>query len=495
MSEVAPTQRTLDWLAAPWARKGAVPPLPISGLSMDSRRVVPGDAFVAVPGERGHGLAHAPDAVARGARAVLWDGADGVAVPNADDAAAAWVELPGLSDAVGHLASRFYGAPSEVLRVVAITGTDGKTSVSHYTAQLLEALGDPAAVVGTLGTGRLGRLHPGLHTTPDAVTLHQGLRACLDAGARSVAVEASSHALAQDRLQAVAVELAVFTNLGHDHLDYHGSHEAYAAAKTRLFLDMAPWAAVLNRDDAFGRRLHAAIRVPGGALTYSAQGAVEADLALAWCRATPEGLLLKPRDASVEEAVSVDLLGTFQADNVLAAVGAVRKLGHESAAIWRAVAGLRPVPGRMERFALEGGPTVVVDYAHTPGALEHAIDSLRAHCRGALWVVFGCGGDRDRAKRPRMGEIASRRADRVVVTDDNPRGEAPEAIVADILAGAAHRRVRVEHDRAAAIHWAVERAGPEDVVLIAGKGHENAQEIEGVAHPFSDREVVRSWMR
>ncbi len=458
----------------------------VRGLALDSRRVRAGDAFIALQGATRHGIEFAPQALAQGAAVVLAERTERIA---ADPGHAIWID--DLRAQVGEIAARFFDRPSAALRVIGVTGTNGKTSIVQLLAAALEHLGARAATIGTLGAGLAGALAPGERTTPDAIAVHGLLAEFRDAGATHVAMEVSSHALDQGRVNAVDFAVAVFTNLTRDHLDYHGTMAAYGAAKAKLFAWPGLAAAVINADDAFGREL--ARTLPRGVqrLRYAiADG--DAELRASEVRTGDAGLAFRLHTPWGEGAVASALLGQFNVYNLLAVAGALGALGYTFAQIRDALARLRPVAGRMQRLGGADAPLVVIDYAHTPDALEQALTSLRAHCRGRLTCVFGCGGERDRGKRPLMGAIAERLADRVIVTDDNPRGEDGDAIVAEILAGLARReRALVERDRAAAIAAAVGAARAGDVVLIAGKGHEPYQEIAGIRHPFDDAAIAR----
>ena len=440
----------------------------IERLSSDSRRCAPGVAFLAYPGEKADGRAHIGDAIARGAAAVLWEEKDFCwrgdwRVPNA--------AVPGLKHKAGVLAHEFCGRPSESLWVCGVTGTNGKTSCSQWLAALLEK----TAVIGTLGAGFPGALAEGVNTTPDAVETQFLLKRFRDQGARAVAMEVSSHGLVQGRINGVHFKCALFTNLTHDHLDYHGSMTAYGEAKARLFEAPGLETAVLNLDDPFGvelaRRLRGRVRTIG----YS----------------------LAPRAAPVNQSIVADAglripaLGTFNVSNALGVLGCLVANGIPLEQGKRLLARLPPVPGRMQALGEE--PLVVIDYAHTPDALENVLNALRpaAQARGGrLMVVFGAGGDRDPTKRPLMGAIAARLADRVLITSDNPRGEDPRAIISQIEKGAPGRH-EVEPDRARAIENIISKADKNDVVLIAGKGHETYQEIAGRRTHFSDEEHAR----
>ncbi|HKK13203.1 MAG TPA: UDP-N-acetylmuramoyl-L-alanyl-D-glutamate--2,6-diaminopimelate ligase [Gammaproteobacteria bacterium] len=465
----------------------------VQGLATDSRRVQPGDLFLARAGRHTHGLRHLDQALAAGAAAVVWEPVPGAAPPAA---AVPAVAVPGLGQVLGVIADRFFGHPSGELAVIGVTGTDGKTSCSHFIAQALDEATAPCGLIGTLGYGRYGALDAGTHTTPDAVALQRELAGLRDAGARRVVMEASSHALHQGRTTAVRFHTAVLTNLGRDHLDYHGDLASYADAKRGLFESPGLAHAVLNADDAFGRELLETLSGGLDTLAYGLQalppdrpGVQGDELVL-----DPQGLHLRVRSPWGSGTLGTRLLGRFNASNLLGALGALVVLGVPFEQALHRLGQTATVPGRMECFGGgPGQPLVVVDYAHTPQALEQVLGALREHCDGALWCVFGAGGERDAGKRPLMGRVAERLADRVVVTDDNPRNEDATQIVVDILAGLqAPDAVYVERDRGRAIALAVDRARPGDVVLVAGKGHEDYQQIGARRVPFSDREQVRA---
>ena len=462
--------------------------VPVPRLVADSRAVQPGDVFVALAGTSTHGLHHAEAALSRGAAVVLHDGL----VPAGLVPPARAIAVPALRARLGAWADRVAGEPSAALRVVGVTGTNGKTSTVQLLAQALEALGVPAGTIGTLGAGRVGRIVEGERTTPDVLSVHALLGRLRADGAQAVAMEVSSHALDQGRVDGVRFEVAVFTNLTRDHLDYHGTMEAYGEAKARLFAMPGLKAAVFNLDDAFGARLAARSGVPE-VFTVSAAGRASARLRLEDLVLDGEGLRFVLVEGGRRASVRSPLLGRFNADNLLAVAAALRALGFAFEAVAGVLGGLSPVHGRMTRLGGGAKPLVVVDYAHTPDALAQALASLRGHARGALVCVFGCGGERDRGKRPEMAAAAEAGADRVIVTDDNPRGEDGEAIVADILAG--FRRPgehRVLRDRRAAIRAAVREAEAGDIVLVAGKGHEPYQEVAGQRLPFDDVAEARA---
>lgn len=480
---------TMQALLSPWGIQAS--PQSVRGLAMNSQDVVAEGVFLAVAGEQGHGADYIDDAIAAGAHFVICEPApdlDQAAIESrCKDAGVVSIRFPELHRHVGELAAHYFGHPGHALRVVGVTGTDGKTSVVHYIAQLLTELGVRCGVLGTLGYGLLGDLKPTRHTTADPVSVQRQLKAIVDAGASAVAMEVSSHALAQHRVSAVPFHTAVLTYLGRDHLDYHGSLEAYAAAKRQLFdwPDLA--CRVINMDDKFGAGL-ADISDASVLIQYgSGEGN---DWQILAVESITTGLIVRLRHTNKTYAMELPLMGQFNAANVVAAMAAAG-WDQSAQAVLDATTAIRPVPGRMERFIAADGPLVVVDYAHTPGALESALGALRQHATGKLWCVFGCGGDRDAGKRALMGEVAERLADRVMLTSDNPRGEAPEQIVADIRAGITRsENISVELDRAAAIAHVIEQASSGDAVLIAGKGHETVQWLGQRALPFSDREQV-----
>ncbi len=479
---------------------GAAGDIVVHGLSLDSRRVNARDAFVALAGAHAHGITFAPAASARGAAVILAEkpGAD-ASVPRAASGsepgktpAAPIVWVDGLRDQLGAIAARFFGEPSHALSVIGVTGTNGKTSTVQLLAQALDHAGRRVATIGTLGAGLHGAIREGERTTPDAIAVHGLLADFRDAGASHVAMEVSSHALDQGRVNGVAFDLAVFTNLTRDHLDYHGTMAAYGAAKQRLFAWPGLGAAIINVDDAFGRALVATLPAGVALLRYGI-GNDAADVVASALESGSNGqtfVLTTPWGAG---SVSTRLLGRFNVSNLLAVAGCLGQLGYPFAAIRDALAALKPVAGRMSRLGgVRAQPLIVIDYAHTPDALEQALTSLRAHCTGRLVCVFGCGGERDVGKRPQMGAIAERLADRILITDDNPRGENGDTIVEQILAGLARPLgAIVERDRAHAIAHAISLAQAGDIVLIAGKGHEPYQEIGGEKRPFDDLAVAR----
>ncbi len=467
--------------AARWLKAG------VRGvLRTDSRQVQPGDGFIAWPGAATDGRRYVAGALAAGAAACLVEQEGAEAFAFGGDARVA--SFPGLKAATGAIADAYFGSPSQGLAIVASTGTNGKTSTAWWTAQMLGALGRRCGVIGTLGVGEPGQVeHTGL-TTPDPVTLHAALRRMADQGFAGCALEASSIGLVERRLDALKIDVALFTNFTQDHLDYHGSMQAYWAAKRVLFAWPGLKAAAINIDDEHGHAL--AQELQGGALevwTVSLLGA--ARLQAQGLRYEGAGLAFEAVEGGQRATVNSTLVGDFNANNLLVVIAGLRALGVPLADAARAASGVSPVPGRLQQVQ-RAGLSVVVDYAHTPDALEtvlHALRPLASARGGRLWCVFGCGGNRDATKRPLMGAIAARGADHVVITSDNPRDEVPSHILAQILAGVTgHDEVGVIEDRREAIHAAVRGARPGDVVLLAGKGHEDHQEIAGVKRPFSD---------
>jgi UDP-N-acetylmuramoyl-L-alanyl-D-glutamate--2,6-diaminopimelate ligase len=462
-------------------------PLPVAkvtGLTSNSSAVRSGDAFFALAGASVHGLKFAENARAAGASAIVFEAPapDGIAIPDGA------IGVPELRGKLGAIADRFYASPSHELVVIGVTGTNGKTSFVQLLTQALSLHGDVAGSIGTLGAGLYGKVVAGERTTPDVIAVHRLLADMRGAGASHVAMEVSSHALDQGRVDAVAFDVAVFTNLTRDHLDYHGSMDAYGDAKAKLFAWPTLRAAVVNLDDAFGAALFSQLPEYLQRIGVSSRGAQDAMLRADNVRLDASGIGFDLTMGGERHPVASPLLGRFNVDNLLSVAGALLALDWPLATIAALLQRLHPVNGRMNRVGGDArSPLVVVDYAHTPDALEQALMSLRAHTKGNLICVFGCGGDRDRGKRPQMAEIAERFADRVIVTDDNPRSEDGDAIVAEILAGFAHAdAVRVQRDRAQAIATAIASAAANDVVLIAGKGHETYQEVAGVQRPFDD---------
>lgn len=475
----------LNWLPG----LEALPALPIGGLCLDHRSLHPGEAFVALPGARAHGIRFAAAAAQAGAAVVLYE----PPLPAGSAAPADAIAVPGLRAKLGAMADFFYDSPSAAMRVIGVTGTNGKTSTVQLLAQALHQPDAGAGSIGTLGAGLHGALQAGERTTPDVISVHRLLAQLRERGAAHVAMEVSSHALDQGRVDAVRFTVAVFTNLTRDHLDYHGSMEAYAQAKAKLFAwpDLA--AAVFNLDDPFGRELAQRASV-ARRIGCSAAGRADAQVAALSPHFSNAGIAFDLRVGSEVLPVRSSLIGRFNLDNLLAVAAVLHALAWPVGRIAARLSGLHPVPGRMQRLGGDANtPLVLVDYAHTPDALAQALACVRAHIPGRVICVFGCGGDRDRGKRAQMAALAEAGAELVIVTDDNPRHESGEAIVGEIVAGFRHpEAVVVERDRARAIAIAIAAAGPDDAVLIAGKGHEPYQEIGDVRRPFDDVAQARA---
>lgn len=467
---------------------------PVTGLADDSRQVQPGDLFIARAGRQTHGGDHLEQALERGAAAALVE-IDGPVVKHTLRYGPPVIGVPGLSAEIGTIASRFYGQPSTRMEVIGVTGTNGKSSVLKLLGEVLDdpAGGQRCGVLGTLGYGFPDALQPATHTTPGPLVLQAWLSRLLAQGAKRVVMEVSSHALDQYRVDGVAFHAAVFTNLSHDHLDYHGDIGSYGQAKRRLFMFPGLRWAVINSDDAFGRKL---IADPPGTAPVISYGVDHHPRPMV----TPteirldRGIDLKLTSPWGKGELHSPLLGRVNVANLLAAVATLGCVGMPLQQALQRLARVERIDGRLETVGGGDGkrPRVLVDYAHTPDALEQVLQALRDHCSGKLWCVFGCGGERDRDKRALMGDIAERYADRVVVTWDNPRHEEPGYIIGQILGGMDQpTAVHVDRDRAAAIGYAIAQADPQDLVLIAGKGHEDYQQVGDQRLPFSDRRCAR----
>ena len=489
-------EQILELLSAQGAR--------VSGLAADSRGLAARETFVAYPGARSDGRAFIAGAIARGASAVLWERAGfrwnaKWRVPN--------LPVDDLRGLAGHLAHEVYGRPSERLWTMGVTGTNGKTSCSHWIAQACSASGARTALIGTLGTGFPGKLDAGVNTTPDPILLHRSLAKLLSEGAQGVAMEVTSIGLDQGRVNGVAFGAALFTNLSRDHLDYHGDMESYARAKQKLFETPELKHAVLNLDDVQGVNLARSLAGRVNRAGYSCFPGVAARAGLDYyaeahaIEVFPLGLRFELRSSWGRARIESALLGRFNVSNLLGVLATMLVSGVPFERATAAIARLGPVTGRMQRLGGGDKPLVVVDYAHTPDALEKTLVALKDVARaggGRLVAVFGCGGDRDRGKRPLMGAVASRHADAVLVTSDNPRSEDPAGIIAEIEAGVTVAHEAIE-DRREAIATAIAGAKPADVVLLAGKGHEPYQEIAGQRLPFSDaleaERALAGWSR
>jgi UDP-N-acetylmuramyl-tripeptide synthetase len=451
-------------------------------LRCDSRKVGAGDGFIAWPGAATDGRQHVHAALAQGAACCLVERSGVEAFAFEQPVIAAY---PGLKAATGPIAATYFDAPTETLDVLAVTGTNGKTSTAWWLAQALSC-----GLIGTLGIGRPPALEFTGLTTPDPVLLQARFRRFLDEGLRACVIEASSVGIVERRLDGTRIPVAIFTNFSQDHLDYHGTMEAYWEAKAELFRWPGLRAAVVNVDDAKGTELAQSLRDgPVDLWTVSCQQ--PARLAASDIGYDDQGLRFAVIEGTQRARLATSLVGQYNVANLLGVIGALRATGVPFEDAVQACRSLMPVPGRMERLNVPGKPLVAVDYAHTPDALDKALLALQPLARlrgGKLWCVFGCGGDRDATKRPLMAAVAEKNADQVVVTSDNPRGEKPENIISQVLLGLSHARcVQVQADRALAIAETVAAAAPHDVVLLAGKGHEEYQEIAGVKQPFSDK--------
>lgn len=476
----------------------AFPPLRLSGLSLDSRAVGHGDGFVAIRGMRGHGFDHAAEAVARGASVILHD--EHVDARAVGVLPCRCIEIPGLGAKLSEVAGRFFHDPSaELDACVGVTGTNGKSTVAWMAANILQrsAATAPAMLMGTLGAGLVGEsLTDTGFTSPDAVSLQRLLRQARDAGARSAVMELSSHALDQQRADGVRVTTAVLTNVTRDHLDYHGTMAAYVAAKERLFARADLKFAILNRDAPVSKRYRGVLKSHVRCLTYGFDAPCVTGATDIWVRVLDRELERMTLDFVCEgerARVTAPFSGSFNAANAAAAVAAAVACDVPFADAVAALVDIPSIPGRMQVISLPQAPRVVVDFAHTPDALESVLAALRPMVTGELTCVFGCGGDRDRGKRPQMGAIAGRFADRVVLTSDNPRSEDPQAIIDEIRAGVpASVSVSECVDRGQAIAEALASASPDDVVLVAGKGHEKTQETTTGVRPWSDVAAIHA---
>ncbi|EKM6457049.1 UDP-N-acetylmuramoyl-L-alanyl-D-glutamate--2,6-diaminopimelate ligase [Cronobacter dublinensis] len=481
--------RNLRDLLAPWVAN--LPARALREMTLDSRVAAAGDLFVAVVGHQADGRRYIPQAIAQGVAAIVAE-AKGEATDGEvrEIHGVPVIYLSQLNERLSALAGRFYDEPSERLRLIGVTGTNGKTTTTQLIAQWCQLLGETSAVMGTVGNGLLGKVSPTENTTGSAVDVQHVLAGLAGQGASVAAMEVSSHGLVQHRVAALKFAASVFTNLSRDHLDYHGDMDHYEAAKWLLFSSHRYGQAIINADDDVGLRW--LTQLPD-AVAVSMENNINPDCHGRWLRADAveyhdRGATLRFSSSWGEGEIDSRLMGAFNVSNLLLALATLLALGYPLAALLASAPRLQPVNGRMEVFSAPGKPTVVVDYAHTPDALEKALQAARLHCAGKLWCVFGCGGDRDKGKRPLMGAIAEQFADVVVVTDDNPRTEDPKAIIADILTGMLDAgRARVVEGRAEAVTNAIMQASENDVVLVAGKGHEDYQIVGTRRLDYSDR--------
>lgn len=472
-----------DWLPAHPAW-----PSVVADLRQDSRAVLPGDVFVAMVGTQQDGRAYIPAAIAKGAAAILTEGPAGTVV----DAGVPIVSLPNLKAQLPALAAAFYGHPNQSLPLIGVTGTNGKTSCSHFIAQILHELGEPCGLMGTLGSGFYGALgEPGL-TTPAACELQSLLRQFLDEGAKAVAMEVSSHSIDQGRIDGLQFETALFTNLTQDHLDYHGDMETYAGVKYRFLAEWPNKNVVINVEDPVG--LQFAHTLGATRSVYVTAVHRPAGLNPEWpityadkVQLSINGVHARVKSPFGEGELTLPLIGEFNLSNALLVLSALCLHGVPFNTVITALSNITAVPGRMQTLSFPGRPLVVVDYAHTPDALDKVLSALRQHTQGKLVCVFGCGGDRDPGKRPLMAAAVEQWADHIIVTNDNPRHENPEAIAAAIMSGFAKPdQVSIELDRSKAIQKSIQYAGMGDCVLIAGKGAERYQQMGDEKFPFDD---------
>ncbi len=462
----------------------------VSGLQLDSRQVQAGQAFVAVPGVASDGRHYVAQAVAAGAAAVLADAEQGPVTVSYEQQVPC-VHVPELAGQVGDVAARWFNEPAAHMALTGVTGTNGKTSITWFLRDALNALGNRCALVGTLGVGLKGEEQHTGHTTPDPITLQAALASARDAGANCVAMEVSSHALDQKRLGNTPVTTAVFSNLSRDHLDYHGDMESYLAAKSVLFSRPGVRLAVINCDDHASNSLLSCLADGVRCVTFGGQqGATVRCEKVAY---DTHGMHATLNVAGEAVNVALPLFGPFNLSNLMAVAAILHGQGVENAMLGKALSAVTPVPGRMEPVSAAQGPTVIVDYAHTPDGLEKALQACREHFDGKLYCIVGCGGDRDTGKRPLMAKAAEALADVVVLTSDNPRSENPQTIIEQMQAGLTHPESAMAIvERADAVVDTVRRAAAGDVILLAGKGHEDYQEINGVRYPSDDRELARN---
>lgn len=464
----------------------------LEGLELDSRQLTAGAAFVALPGAVHDGRDYMAQAAAANVGAVIAE--RGVSPTQREQAGSVPViEVPGLSQGLGDLAARFYGHPGDEMYLVGVTGTNGKTTTSRMVAQLLRGHFGDCGVMGTLGATLDDGVGEALNTTPDAISVQRNLAAWRDQGVVCAALEVSSHSLVQGRVNGVRFDSAIFTNLSHDHLDYHGDMESYGLAKSRLFRDSQLRAAIINVDDPYGETMREAVHAHVPVISYSARG--DSARVAAWdVQFHSDGLQAQLVTPWGDGVLSSPLVADFNLSNLLAAIAAACVAGMPLDHALDCCKTLQGIPGRMEYVTNDWGLQLVVDYAHTPDALSQALTALRAHTRGQLICVFGCGGDRDAEKRPVMGEVASSLADKVIVTSDNPRGEDPQLIIQAVESGCS-AGFESEVDRSLAIRRAVAMAEPGDCVLVAGKGHEDYQQIGVERVHFSDAEQLRNALK
>ncbi|MDF2529395.1 MAG: UDP-N-acetylmuramoyl-L-alanyl-D-glutamate--2,6-diaminopimelate ligase [Gammaproteobacteria bacterium] len=468
--------------------------LSIRHICLDNRQLQKGSLFCACAGIYEDGRNFINQAISAGAVAIAYED-DGKFVPP-QVADIPFIAVEQLNEKIFALGPYFYNDPSKALTVIGVTGTNGKTSTTHYIAQILTALGQKCGVIGTVGNGLWGALNTTNCTTPDPLHLQYLLAQLRDQGATTVAMEVSSHGLVQRRVEGIKFDVAVFTNLTQDHLDYHGDMEHYAQAKAMLFSMPSIRFAVLNADDPYSKLMQNSCGTNAQVLWYSNSSQSSAQLRVLSSTMQTNGIELKLASVWGEAEVNLPLLGAFNVSNILAVICCLSALNHPFSAILMALEKVKPVSGRMEKISYPGYATVVIDYAHTPDALEKALIAVREHCQANIWVVFGCGGNRDRGKRPIMAKIAEQFADKVVMTQDNTRLEDERQIFADIVSGfKAPEKVYIEPDRAKAIAYALQNAAAGDCILLAGKGHETYMDTAGNKTHFDEREVIKNFIK
>lgn len=499
--------KNLSWLQQQLkllSQDAAAPPakdfdgaLKINDLCLDSRLLVPGDVFIALSGFNVHGLDYAYQAERAGALAIITEPTKAnraTYVRRQKPLKIPVIECNDLSGILGDLACEFYDHPSQKLAVTAITGTNGKTSVAWLMMKALEQLGVKAGYIGTLGVGGIDQLTAMQNTTPSAISIQKSMAGMSAAGFQHVCIEVSSHALDQQRFNGTQVEHAIFTNLSRDHLDYHETMEAYALAKLKLFTDFNPKVCIINRDDKYGAQWLAEELKGQDILSYGIN-CDHLDYKASNIKLLPAGIAFDLSAKHKTAAFKTSLLGEFNVLNSLAVVAALQASGYEIEQLLPVLAALEPVPGRMNRIDnQENGSIMVVDYAHTPDALLQVLKALRLHTDKKVWCIFGCGGNRDKGKRALMGEIAELHADHVVLTDDNPRYESPAQIIADIETGM-QRKPKIINNRKQAIAYVLKHSQRGDIILIAGKGHESTQEVNGKLLPFNDIDVTKELLK
>ncbi len=492
------TETTLSALLQGFVADKKLPDLEITGLTSNSANIKKGELFVALAGLRNHAIDYAAAAVKSGAVAVIYDANDTYSLQRIallqKQFDVDFIAVKNLKQKLGKISSRYYAYPSRNFTLIGVTGTDGKTSVTHLLIQILAKLNKKAGSVGTLGYGLSNRLKMTNFTTPDAITLQSILFELSLGSCEYVVMEVSSHALEQYRDSGCQFDLAVLTNLGSDHLDYHGDLKHYREAKKRLFDKQNLSARILNMDDDFGFSMDKEFK-SDKVIGYSVNSDIgtEASVKLMSTMITNQGISIVVSTTVGTVSVQSGLIGSFNINNLLCCIAVLVQLGFDQQQIEESMQGLQTIPGRMEYFpAIFKQPAVVIDFAHTEQALSACLKALKDFCEGKLICIFGCGGDRDQSKRPKMAAVAEQLADQVIVTDDNPRNEPPEQIMRDILVGFINpQQVRIIHDRETAIESALAEAGEKDLVIVAGKGHEKFQIINGKRIPYSDHFIVK----